>query len=86
MRNSLLVERMLELNRRRGGSRTAQGASRRAPAAVAAMSPSPSVGGEDAAATDLDRDIAATDAEIDNLVYELYGITEDERKTIQNAL
>jgi hypothetical protein len=80
-----LVQRMLELNKRWGGSRTAQGASRRAPAAVAAMSPSPSVGGEDAAATDLDRDIAATDEQIDNLVYELYGITEEEQKIIENT-
>jgi hypothetical protein len=32
-----------------------------------------------------DREIAATDAEIDNLVYELYGITEEERKIIEGA-
>ncbi len=31
----------------------------------------------------IDREIAATDAEIDNLVYELYGITEEERKIIE---
>ncbi len=30
----------------------------------------------------VDREIAATDAEIDDLVYELYGITEQERKII----
>ena len=29
-----------------------------------------------------EREIAATDAEIDNLVYELYGITGEERKII----
>jgi hypothetical protein len=34
----------------------------------------------------LDREIAATDAEIDNLVYELYGITAEERKIIEGAL
>jgi len=34
----------------------------------------------------LDREIASTDAEIDELVYELYGITEDERKIIESAL
>jgi hypothetical protein len=31
----------------------------------------------------LDREIAATDAEIDSLVYELYGVTIDERKIIE---
>jgi type I restriction-modification system DNA methylase subunit len=31
----------------------------------------------------LDREIAATDAEIDELVYELYGITEEERKIVE---
>ncbi|HUU14957.1 MAG TPA: hypothetical protein VM182_14810 [Terriglobia bacterium] len=31
-------------------------------------------------ATELDREIAATDAEIDKLVYELHGITDEERK------
>ena len=36
-------------------------------------------------ATDLERDIAATDAEIDNLVYELYGITDEERKIIERV-
>ena len=71
-----LVERMLELNKRRGGSRTAQGASRRAPTAA----------GGDSGATDLDRDIASTDAEIDELVYELYGITDEEQKIIEESL
>jgi len=32
-----------------------------------------------------DREIAATDAEIDNVVYELYGITNEERKIIEGA-
>lgn len=31
----------------------------------------------------VDREITATDAEIDNLVYELYGITDEERKIIE---
>jgi hypothetical protein len=33
----------------------------------------------------LEREIAATDAQIDNLVYELYGITEKERKLIEEG-
>jgi hypothetical protein len=33
----------------------------------------------------LEREIASTDLEIDNLVYELYGITEEERKIIEAA-
>ncbi len=31
----------------------------------------------------LERAIAATDAEIDELVFKLYGITEEERKTVE---
>ena len=34
----------------------------------------------------LHREIAATDAEIDELVYELYGITDEERKIIEGVL
>jgi len=33
----------------------------------------------------LEREIAATDAEIDELVYELYGITDEERKIIESS-
>lgn len=33
----------------------------------------------------VERSIATTDAEIDSLVYELYGITEEERKIIEGA-
>jgi len=33
----------------------------------------------------VERDIAATDAKIDILVYELYGITDDERTLIEGA-
>ena len=33
----------------------------------------------------VDREIAATDAEIDDLVYELYGITDEERTIIEKA-
>ncbi len=33
----------------------------------------------------LEPEIASTDAEIDNLVYELYGITEEERRIIEGA-
>jgi hypothetical protein len=31
----------------------------------------------------VDREIAATDAEIDDLVYEVYGITDEERKVVE---
>ena len=31
------------------------------------------------------REIASTDAEIDELVYELYGITDEERKIIEGV-
>lgn len=34
----------------------------------------------------LEREIAATDTEIDELVYELYGITDEERKIIERSL
>jgi len=34
----------------------------------------------------LEREIASTDAEIDNLVYELYGITDEERKIVEGTL
>lgn len=37
------------------------------------------------ASTSFASDPAATDAEIDNLVYELYGITEEERKIIEGG-
>lgn len=33
----------------------------------------------------MEREIVATDAEIDAVVYELYGITDDERKIIQGV-
>jgi len=34
----------------------------------------------------VDREIAATEAEIDNLVYELYGITDEERKIVEGMM
>ena len=34
----------------------------------------------------LECEIASTDAEIDDLVYELYGITEKEQKIIEESL
>ncbi len=34
----------------------------------------------------VEREIAAPDAEIDELVYELYGITDDDRKIIERSL
>jgi len=33
----------------------------------------------------VDREIAATDVEIDGLVYELYGITNEERQIIEGG-
>jgi len=69
-----LVERMLQLNKRRGALGPPAGARR-----------APLPGGGDAAATALDLEIAATDTEIDELVYEVYGITEKERKLIQEG-
>ena len=33
----------------------------------------------------MDREIASTDAEIDNLVYGLYGITDPERRIIEGV-
>jgi TaqI-like C-terminal specificity domain len=35
--------------------------------------------------TQVEREIAATDTEIDNLVYDLYGITKEERKIIEGS-
>jgi hypothetical protein len=35
--------------------------------------------------TVLQRDIDATDREIDRLVYQLYGLTEEEIKTVEEA-
>jgi predicted transcriptional regulator len=67
------LERMLELNKRNHD--------------VAAAFRPPREGVRlKADATDLDREIAATDAETDELVYELYGITEEEQKIIEGAL
>jgi hypothetical protein len=62
-----LVERMLELNK---GKHVAPPSRRQ-------------MDRQDGGATELDREIAATDAEIDNLVYELYGITDEERNLIE---
>jgi type I restriction-modification system DNA methylase subunit len=55
-----LVERMLELNKKRHSGKLA-------PSEL----------------DHVEREIAATDAEIDNLVYELYGITDKERKIVE---
>jgi hypothetical protein len=72
-----LVERMLELNERRHvapGFSPAHRVSRRGVSQGADL---------EVGSTDLDRDIASTDREIDELVYELYGITAEERKIIE---
>jgi len=34
----------------------------------------------------IEREIASADAEIDDLVYELYGITDEEREIIEGAM
>ena len=57
-----LVERMLELNKKKHSAKLAPSELER-----------------------LEREIAATDAEIDELVYQLYGIGEDERKVIEGT-
>jgi hypothetical protein len=36
--------------------------------------------------TSLQRQIEATDAEIDDFVYQLYGITEEERKIVEESI
>ena len=54
-----LVDRMLELNKKKHSGKLAPSQLDR-----------------------LEREIAATDEEIDELVYRLYGITEEERKII----
>jgi adenine-specific DNA-methyltransferase len=58
-----LVDRMLELNKRKHSGKCA-----------------PSEVGR------LEREIAATDAEIDELVYKLYGLSAEDEKIIENAL
>ncbi len=55
-----LVERMLELNKKKHSGKLAPSEIER-----------------------VEREIAATDAEIDELVYDLYGISEEERKIIE---
>ena len=57
-----LVERMLELNKRKHSDKCALSQVQR-----------------------LEREIAATDAEIDDLVFRLYGITDEERKIIERG-
>ena len=59
-----LVERMLDLHKRKVGA--ADGAGEGARALTEAQ------------AAQVERDIAATDAEIDALVYALYGLSEEE--------
>lgn len=55
-----LVERMLELNKKKHSGKLAPSELDR-----------------------LEREIAATDEQIDELVYELYGITDEEKKIIE---
>ena len=58
-----LVERMLELNKKKHSGKLAPSQLER-----------------------VEREIAATDQEIDELVYELYGITQEERKIVEGVL
>jgi hypothetical protein len=58
-----LVDRMLEMNKKKHSGKLAPSELDR-----------------------LEREIASTDAEIDELVYELYGISEEERAIIEGAL
>ncbi|MBI4301800.1 MAG: N-6 DNA methylase [Chloroflexi bacterium] len=57
-----LVERMLDLNRRKADKLLPQSEQE-----------------------DIQREIARTDEEIDNLVYDLYGLTEEERRIVQEG-
>ncbi|MBZ5671592.1 MAG: hypothetical protein LAO04_17925 [Acidobacteriia bacterium] len=57
-----LVDRMLELNKKKHSGKLAPSEIDR-----------------------LEREIASTDREIDELVYELYGITDEERKIIEGT-
>jgi hypothetical protein len=66
-----LVECMLELNKK---ARVAAGFSPAGARLKAASTPE---------LNRLEREIASTDAEIDELAYELYGITDEERKIIE---
>jgi len=59
---AVLVERMLELNKKKHSGKLAPSELQR-----------------------LERQVSATDAKIDDLVYELYGITKEERKIIEGA-
>lgn len=61
-RIGVLVEKILELNKRRHSAKLAPSDANR-----------------------LDREIAVTDAEIDELVYKLYDITIEERKIIEGS-
>jgi hypothetical protein len=73
-----LVDRMLELNKEKHDVEAAFRPAYREKTRAARLKP--------ASTWELDRlerEIAATDAEIDDLVYELYGITDEERKIIE---
>jgi hypothetical protein len=72
-----LVERMLELNKKRVAPPSWRQASRQDAGATRFGKLAPSQ------LDRLEREIASTDGEIDNLVYELYGITAEERKIIE---
>jgi len=78
-----LVERRLELNKQKAHVAAAF----RPPHAVVR----PKAGATSAVGTPLlqlgrvEREIAATDTEIDELAYKLYGITDEERTIIENT-
>ena len=81
---------MLELNKEKhSGAVAAMSSSPRAPTGASAIKAAGGDTGADArgdtGATDLERKIAATDREIDDLVYELYGITAEEREIVESG-
>jgi type I restriction-modification system DNA methylase subunit len=80
-----LVERMLELNKRKHAvAAVSDRRSRPSEAGATGVAQRSTLQpGEHSSPLQLEREIAATDAEIDNLVYELYGITDHERQIIE---
>ena len=72
-----LVDRMLELNKKTIVAPPSRRHSRQDAGATLSGKLAPSQ------VERVDREIASTDREIDELVYELYGITEGERKIIE---
>ena len=79
-----LIGRMLELNKKKHSGAVAAIYDRRK--SVVEHSSTRQQVVEHSSTLQLDREIASTDAEIDELVYELYGITDEERKIVEGNL